>query len=195
MDTIQELNTNTGYILEKTIAQEATLKDTRRQLQLLQHKYSMVDHELDAHKRELALHINDNQCAWKTLDTLLFENSKSSAAKFLLEAKREGLTGEQFAQQIKEWLANGMLRVEWEPATQNAPVDRREVELELQELRNEVRLLRDQLQECKGSFRVMCRLKPDRDPCVKVSNAAGTEVEIMSTQVCGQLLDRTACKC
>eukprot|EP00397_Hematodinium_sp_SG-2012_P009159 GEMP01009234.1.p1 GENE.GEMP01009234.1~~GEMP01009234.1.p1 ORF type:complete len:789 (+),score=199.65 GEMP01009234.1:679-3045(+) len=197
MDTIAELNARTAQMLNKTIHEEAALKDSHRQLQLLQHKYSMVDHELDAHKRQIATHSNFTPWAFQALEVLLADENrvdaqgKTSIARLMTEAKRDEEVGDQFVRQLKEWLTTGTLRVDWGRkndalvSTIDDDARNNEIQLELQNLRKEVRVLRDQLQESKGTFRVFCRLKPSAEPCVKVANTLSTSVKIVSPQVCG----------
>jgi len=184
-DEVEALTSRSSRILEKDMHLEAENKDMKRRLKQLEHKIAMYEQTSSMAMRDRGFESTKKTNDWmrKALEVLLLnEDRLPSVSRWLIEAKKDTESGDQFVSQLEEWISSGALQVHW--GGNNAPRSS-EAASEIGCLQNEVRLLRDQLQEQGGTIRVFCRLKPNPNPCVKVANPMKSTVEITSPQVCG----------
>lgn len=181
---VEELTSRSSQILERNMFLEAENKDLKRLCKQLEHKNAIYEHTSNSVRhRGCESPKKTNDWMQKALEVLLLnEDRLPSVSRWLVEAKKDRESGDQFVSQLEEWLSSGALQVHWGGRNETRSS---EAASEIDSLQTEVRLLRDQLQEQGGTIRVFCRLKPDSNPCVKVTNAMKTTVEITSPQVCG----------
>jgi len=178
-DFLQQLSTVCEQVLEKSIGQEKTIKDLNRRWQRAEHNLKIATQELSLQR---SLQPMQSDWSLKALDVLLVgQPSLPNHTKGWLEqAKIDPSAGEEFVAQLKEWKESGTLNM----GTQRENMLEQE-EKEVVQLRNQVRLLKDKLQEQGGTIRVFCRLKPESSRCIKVTNSLNTSIEITAPQVCG----------